>query len=88
LNLHTTGSDRLIAYFGFLPIGVGKRQHLPTPTGKGQKWKRLQAFFGLLPRHCGKCWHLTVKPRLYQFSGFYGNRGITPFILKLTTKWD
>jgi len=30
----TTGSDRLIAYFRLLPIGVGKLQHLPTPVGK------------------------------------------------------
>ena len=73
LDLQTTGSDTLNAYFGLLPIGVGKCQHLPTPIGKSPKWKRLQAFFGLLPPHYGKCWHLPVKPRIYQFSGFYGN---------------
>jgi hypothetical protein len=88
LNLQTTSSDRLIVYFELLPTGVGKRQHLPTPTGKGPKWKRLQAFFGLLPPHCGKCWHLTVKPGNYKFSGFYGNSGINLFILKLTIKYE
>jgi len=30
-------------------------------------------FFGLLPPHYDKCWHLPVKPRIYPFSGFYGN---------------
>jgi len=35
--------DRLIVYFGLLPIG------------KSPKWKRLQAFLGgLLPPHYGK----------------------------------
>jgi len=60
--LQTTGSDRLIAYFGPLPIGVGKCWHLPTgkcwhlptPIGKSPKWKRLQALFGLLPPHYGE----------------------------------
>jgi hypothetical protein len=30
---------------GFLPIGVGKRCHLPKWFGKSPKWNRLQAFF-------------------------------------------
>jgi len=48
-------SDRLIAHFGLLPIGVGKCQHLPKWFGKSPKWKRSQAFFGLLPPHSGTC---------------------------------
>jgi hypothetical protein len=28
------------AYFGLLPAGVGKCQHLPTSIGKSPKWNR------------------------------------------------
>jgi len=47
-DLQTIGSDRLIAHFGLLPIGVGKCQHLLKWFGKSPKWKRSQAFFGMV----------------------------------------